>query len=80
MVRPDMLDPSDDEYQPRSGDGSIAAEDDSLLRQPEGAGGEDPDVELGDVRGATADNGRGDHRCADNAAAGASTASSVLAH
>ncbi|MEV6971730.1 hypothetical protein AB0M47_42190 [Hamadaea sp. NPDC051192] len=33
------------DYQPRSGDGSIAAEDDSLLREPHDDVIDDPDLE-----------------------------------
>jgi len=33
------------DYQPRSGDGSIAAEDDAMLRQPHDDIGDDSDVE-----------------------------------
>ncbi|MEV0273705.1 hypothetical protein AB0H43_33450 [Hamadaea sp. NPDC050747] len=33
------------EYEPRSGDGSIAAEDDATLREPHDEGIDDPDVE-----------------------------------
>ncbi|NUT33204.1 MAG: hypothetical protein HOV79_09030 [Hamadaea sp.] len=35
----------DRSYQPRSGDGSIAAEDDSLRAQPRDEAGDDPDTE-----------------------------------
>jgi hypothetical protein len=49
-----------EDYEPRGGDGSIAAEDDSLLRQPSDVGpaaddnpADDPDIEHREARTST---------------------------
>ncbi len=43
------------QYEPRSGDGSIAAEDDALLRQPADDPIDDPDLETGEDDAVTGD-------------------------